>query len=254
MLCNSDFSERLGGACPKSTTSVSSTPARIAQKADCTLRSGLFGQPGGGMGVRDFGLERGRSPLWISNHPRYHGSAWKVPALDIEPSTISRFSVEGPARNIEPSTISWFSVEGPARNIEPSTISRFSVEGPARNIEPSTISWFSVEGPRSGYRTFHDFMVQRGRSPLWISNHPRYHGSAWKVPARKPSQSGRSEPTAELAQPALSSRMAYIPAALTPDLPSTHLVTQYPPIQDMRLKSKCLFIARYGYACRITIS
>ena len=61
MLCNSDFSERLGR-----------------------------------MGVRDFGLERGRSPLWISNHPRFHGSAWKVPALDIEPSTISRFSVESP--------------------------------------------------------------------------------------------------------------------------------------------------------------
>ena len=36
-----------GGACPKSTPSVSSTPARMAQKADCTLRSGLFGQPGG---------------------------------------------------------------------------------------------------------------------------------------------------------------------------------------------------------------
>ena len=37
-----------GGACPKSTPSVSSTPARMAQKADCTLRSGLFGQPEGG--------------------------------------------------------------------------------------------------------------------------------------------------------------------------------------------------------------
>ena len=170
--------------------------------------------------IHDIMVQRGRSPLGISNHPRFHGSAWKVPARDIEPSTISRFSVEGPARN----------------------------------IEPSTISWFSVEGPRSEYRTIHDFTVQRGRSPLGISNHPRFHGSAWKVPARKPSQSGRSEPTAELAQPALSSRMAYIPAALTPDLPSTHLVTQYPPIQDMRLKSKCLFIARYGYACRITIS
>ena len=49
------------------------------------------------MGVRDFGgLERGRSPLWILNRPRFHGSAWKVPALDIEPSTISWFSVEGP--------------------------------------------------------------------------------------------------------------------------------------------------------------
>ena len=32
--------------------------------------------------------------LWISNHPRYHGSAWKVTALDNEPSTISWFSVE----------------------------------------------------------------------------------------------------------------------------------------------------------------
>ena len=41
-------SENSGGACPKSSPSVSSTPARIAQKADCTLKSGLFGQPGGG--------------------------------------------------------------------------------------------------------------------------------------------------------------------------------------------------------------
>ena len=40
-----------GGACPKSTPSVSSTPARMAQKADCTLRSGLFGQPVGGVTV-----------------------------------------------------------------------------------------------------------------------------------------------------------------------------------------------------------
>ena len=184
------------------------------------------------MGVRDLGLERGKSrsgyrtihditvqrgksTLWRLDEPGFHGSGWKGPALDIEPSTISRFSVESPARN----------------------------------IEPSTISWFSVEGPRSGYRTIHDFMVQRGRScsvyctilyilvqrgryALCISNHPRFHGSAWKVPARKPSQSGRSEPTAELAQPALSSRRAYIPAALTPDLPSTHLVTQHPPVQE----------------------
>ena len=41
-----------GGACPKSNPSVSSTPARIAQKDDCTLRSGLFGQPGGRSTVR----------------------------------------------------------------------------------------------------------------------------------------------------------------------------------------------------------
>ena len=47
--------------------------------------------------------------------------------------------------------------------------------------------------------------------------------------AWNPSQSGRSEPTAELAQPALISRMAYIPAALTPDRPGTHLVTQIHP-------------------------
>ena len=135
------------------------------------------------MGVRDLGLERERSQLWISNHPRFHGSAWKVPARNIEPSTISWFSVESPARNIEPSTISRFSVEGHALDIEPSTISWFSVEGPALDIEPSTISRFSVESPRSGYRTIHDITVQRGRSPLWILNHPRYHGSAWKVPA-----------------------------------------------------------------------
>ena len=39
-----------------------------------------------------------------------------------------------------------------------------SVEGPALDIEPSTISWFSVESHRSGYRTIHDFTVQRGKS------------------------------------------------------------------------------------------
>ena len=168
------------------------------------------------MGVRDFGgLERGKSPLWISSHPRFHGSAWKV-TLWI--SNHPRF-------------------HGSAWKV------------PALDIEPSTISWFSVESHRSGYRTIHDFTVQRGRSPLWISNHPRFngsawkvmlwisnhprfHGSAWKVPARKPSQSGRSEPTAELAQPALSSRRAYIPAALTKDRPGTHLVTQHPPVQE----------------------
>ena len=147
--------------------------------------------------IHDFMVQRGRSLLWISNHPRYRGSAWKVSALDIEPSTISRFS---------------------------------------------------VESHRSEYRTIHDIMVQRGRSPLWISNHPRYHGSAWKVPTRKPSQSGRSEPTAELAQPALSSRRAYIPAAVTPDRPCSHLVTRYISILDMRLKSKCLFIPHHGDA------
>ena len=73
------------------------------------------------------------------------------------------------------------SVEGHALDIEPSTISWFSVEGHALDIEPSTISWFSVEGPCSGYRTIHDFTVQRGRSLLWITNHPRYRGPAWKV-------------------------------------------------------------------------
>ena len=171
------------------------------------------------MGVRDFGgLERGRSLLWISNHPRFHGSAWKVmlcisnhprfhgsawkvTALDIEPSTISRFSAEGPARNIEPSTISWFSVEGPRsgyRTIHDITVQRgksplwipnhpryhgSAWKVSALDIEPSTISRFSVEGTRSEYRTLHDFTVQRGRSPLWILNHPRYRGSAWKVPA-----------------------------------------------------------------------
>ena len=166
------------------------------------------------MGVRDLGLERGRSrsgyrtihdimvqrgksPLWILNHPRYHGSSWKVTALNIEPSTISRFSVEGTRSGYR-------------------TIHDFTVQR-GRS--------------RSGYRTIHDFMVQRGRYPLW-----------------KPSQSGRSEPTAELAQPALSSRRAYIPAAVTPDRPCSHLVTRYISILDMRLKSKCLFIPHHGDA------
>ena len=87
----------------------------------------------------------------------------------------------------------------------------------------------SAEGPSSGYRTIHDITVQRGKSPLW-----------------KPSQSGRSEPTAELAQPALSSRRAYIPAALTPGRPSKHVLTQYLSIHDMRLKCEGQFILRRG--------
>ena len=58
-----------------------------------------------------------------------------------------------------------------------------SVESHALDIEPSTISRFSVESHRSEYRTIHDFTVQRGKSPLWIPNHPRFNGSAWKVPA-----------------------------------------------------------------------
>ena len=59
-----------------------------------------------------------------------------------------------------------------------------------------------------------------------------YIMSMREIQAWNPSQSGRSEPSAELAQPALSSRRAYLPAALTPDRPSTHLVTRYISIQD----------------------
>ena len=60
-----------------------------------------------------------------------------------------------------------------------------------------------------------------------------YIMSMREIQAWNPSQSGRSEPSAELAQPALSSRRAYIPAALTPDRPSTQLVvTQYLFIHD----------------------
>ena len=95
MLYNSDFSERLGGW--ESVIWVLS----------------VEGHRSGYRTIHDITVQRGRSPLWILNHPRFHGSAWKVTAL---------------------------------------------------NIEPSTISWFSVEGPRSGYRTIHDFTVQRGRS------------------------------------------------------------------------------------------
>ena len=97
MLCNSDFSERLG---------------RMGVR-DLGLERGR--SRSGYRTIHDFMVQRGKSPLWIPNHPRFHGSAWKVPALD---------------------------------------------------IEPSTISWFSVEGTRSGYRTIHDFTVQRGKSPL----------------------------------------------------------------------------------------
>ena len=65
-------------------------------------------------------------------------------------------------------------------------------------------------------------------------------------PRQEPSQSGRSEPTADLAQPALSSRRAYIPAALTQDLANKHLVTQF--IHDMRPKCEGLYIPRRGDA------
>ena len=84
--------------------------------------------------IHDFTVQRGRSPLWISNPPRYHGSAWKV-MLCI--SNHPRY--HGSAWKVT------------ALNIEPSTISRFSVESHALDIEPSTISWFSVESHRSGY-------------------------------------------------------------------------------------------------------
>ena len=59
---------------------------------------------------------------------------------------------------------------------------------------------------------------------------------------------------AELTQPALSSRRAYIPAALTPNRPGTQLVNQDLSIQDMRLKSEGLYIPHHGDACRMTIS
>ena len=139
--------------------------------------------------------------LCISNHPRYRGSAWKVSALDIEPSTISRFSVE--SHRSEYRTIHDVMVQrgrscSGYRTIHDIVVQRgrsplwitnhprfhgSAWKVPALDTEPSTISRFSVEGSRSGYRTIHDFMVQRGKSPLWILNHPRYHGSAWKVTA-----------------------------------------------------------------------
>ena len=119
------------------------------------------------MGVRDFGgLERGRSLLWISNHPRFHGSAWKVTALDTEPSTISWFSVEG--------------LRSGYRTIHDLMVQRGRSCSGYRTIHDITVQ----RGKScSGYRTIHDIVVQRGRSPLWITNHPRFHGSAWKVPA-----------------------------------------------------------------------
>ena len=146
MLCNSDFSERLGGwesviwVLSVEGHALDTEPSTISWFSVESHRSGyriihdLMVQRGKSCSeyrtihdftvlrgkscseyrtIHDFTVQRGRSLLWISNHPRYHGSAWKVTALNIEPSTISRFSVEGHALYIEPSTISWFSVEGP---------------------------------------------------------------------------------------------------------------------------------------------
>ena len=73
-------------------------------------------------------------------------------------------------------------------------------------IGPSVILDVSVDDFSSGWQ----------QSVIW--------DFSWKGLTRQPSQSGRSEPTAELAQPALSSRRTYIPAAVTPDRPSTQLV------------------------------
>ena len=109
-----------------------------------------------------------------------------------------------------------------------------SVEGPALDIGLSVILDVNADDFSSGWQ----------QSVIW--------NFKWEIPTRKPSQSGRSEPTAELAQTALSSRRAYIPAAMTPDLPGTHHVTQ--SIHDMRPYSKGLFIPHRGDACWLMIS
>ena len=129
----------------------------------------------------------------------------------------------------------------------------------------SVIWVLSVEGPSSGYRTIHDLMVQRGRSQLWISNHPRYHGSARKVPALdiEPStiswfsvESHRPEAVTKRAERANGGTRAACfeqpegvysgcvdarPAKYT----SSYSASTRP---RMRLKSKCLFIAHHGDA------
>ena len=94
MLCNSYFSERLGGW--ESVIWVLSAEGPCSGYRtihDFTVQRGK--SRSGYRTIHDITVQRGKSPLWISSHPRYHGSAWKVTALDIEPSTISRFSVEG---------------------------------------------------------------------------------------------------------------------------------------------------------------
>ena len=95
MLCNSDFSERLGGW--ESVIWVLSVESHALDIEPSTIsRFSVESHRSGYRTIHDFMVQRGRSPLWILNPPRFHGSAWKVTALDIEPSTISRFSVEGP--------------------------------------------------------------------------------------------------------------------------------------------------------------
>ena len=152
--------------------------------------------------------------LCISNHPRYRGSAWKVSALDIEPSTISRFSVE------------------------------------SHRSEYRTIHDFMVQRGRSCsvYRTIHDIVVQRGRSPLWITNHPRFHGSAWKVPAleavtKRAERANGGTRAACFEQPegVHSGCVDARPAKYT----SSYSASTRP---RMRLKSKCLFIPHHGDA------
>ena len=180
MLCNSDFSERLGG--------WESVIWVLSAK----------GPSSGYRTIHDFTVQRGRSPLGISNHPRYHGSAWKV-LLGISnhpryhgsawkvPLGISnhpRFHGSArkvPALDIEPSTISWFSVEGPARNIEPSTISRFSVEGPRPEAVTKRAERANggaraacFEQPEGVYSGCVDARPAKYTSSYSVSTHPGY--------------------------------------------------------------------------------
>ena len=112
----------------------------------------------------------------------------------------------------------------------------------------SVIWVLSAAGHRSEYRTIHDFTVQRGRSLLWISNHPRFHGSAWKVTAleavtKRAERANGGTRAACFEQPegVYSGCVDARPAKYT----SSYSASTRP---RMRLKSKCLFIAHYGDA------
>ena len=86
------------------------------------LRLSVEGSTPGSRTIRDMCLYRGWLALFTSNCPRYRPLAWTVHPIDIEPSAILRFSVEGSALDSEPSAIDALSVDGSTLVPEPSAI------------------------------------------------------------------------------------------------------------------------------------
>ena len=101
---------------------------------------------------------------WTSNHPRYQPSAWMVQHMDPALSATRGTNVEGSALDIEPSTISTFSVEGSTH--EPRTVREMGHQHGRLGLG----EW---NRPRYGALTW--------KVQPWILNCPRYRPPAWMV-------------------------------------------------------------------------